>query len=512
MVGRRGAHGRLKVGLLRPPKVVNPASLGVVPSVAPLGLAYIAAAVRSAGYPVQLVDAAGEDLDAYGEFMTSLGPMGRIGLTPEAAIARLDPATAVVGLSLMFLHEWPQVRDMAAAARSRFPGAVVVLGGETATACSSLLLEDLPEVDYIVRGEGERTMVALLDQLEAGCRPGSGDGLVARTACEHGAGLPVRIRSLIEVDRPAWDLVPLENYFARSPYGTDRGRMMPMLASRGCPYKCSFCSSPQMWTTRYSVRDPDDLADEMAEYVDRYGVENFNFHDLTAITKRQWTLDLCDALDRRGLDVTWQLPIGTRSEALDEVVLRRLAETGCRNVTYAPETGSRRMLAVFDKRLDLDRMLESVAAAERVGLRTHMNFIIGHHAETWKDLWHTFTFAMRAAWAGCDDMSPIRFAPYPGSADWEHLVRAGRARLDDGVVYGGVNRAGKQTPSWNDRMSSTQLRVAQFALFACFYAVRFSKRPARVLQLLSAMGPGKEETHLDELLRTRRELRRQVRA
>ena len=101
---------------------------------------------------------------------------------------------------------------------------------------------------------------------------------------------------------------------------------MPMLATRGCPYKCSFCSSPQMWTTRYSVREPSDLVDEIEDYVRRYDVKNVDFCDLTAMTTRQWTLDFCDELERRRLGITWQLPVGTRSEGIDEHVLERLAE------------------------------------------------------------------------------------------------------------------------------------------------------------------------------------------
>jgi radical SAM superfamily enzyme YgiQ (UPF0313 family) len=172
------------------------------------------------------------------------------------------------------------------------------------------------------------------------------------------------------VPRPAWDLVPVDAYLDQDdPFGVARGRSMPVMATRGCPYRCSFCSSPQMWTTRYVVREPADVADEIAEHVARHQVENIDFCDLTAITKRQWSLDFCDALEARRLDLTWQLPVGTRAEALDVEVLQRLYDTGCRNVTYAPESGSERMLEVFDKRVSLPHILESVRAAHRSASR-----------------------------------------------------------------------------------------------------------------------------------------------
>ena len=96
-----------------------------------------------------------------------------------------------------------------------------------------------------------------------------------------------------------------------------------------------------MWTTRYTTRAPALVVDEIEEYVRRYRVENIDFYDLTSIVERDWILEFCRLLDARGLRITWQLPSGTRSEALDEPVLRAMYRSGCRNVSYAPESGSR---------------------------------------------------------------------------------------------------------------------------------------------------------------------------
>jgi radical SAM superfamily enzyme YgiQ (UPF0313 family) len=507
-LGQRSALRPVAVGVVRAPIVVNPVNLGFMAPVPPLGLAYLCAAVRDAGHEVQLVDAAGEGLDAYSEFDTDVGPMGRFGLTPAEAVARLRDGSEVVGIGLMFLHEWAQVAEIAREARLRFPDARIVVGGETATACTDEVFEAMPEVDVVVRGEGERTFVAYLDAIGSGIEPAAGGPLVIRHASpEEPRGLPVRIREVDELPRPAWDLVPLDQYWAHTPHGVDRGRSMPLLASRGCPYKCTFCSAPQMWTTRFVVRDPDDLASEIADYVDRYGIANVNFHDLTAITKRQWTLDLCDALDRNGVSVSWQTPVGTRSEALDPHVLERMHATGCRNLTYAPETGSPRLAKVIDKRVDLDHILASIQAAKASGVSPAMNIIIGHPKERWGDLARSWAYALRGAWAGCDDMSPIRYAPYPGSRDWEELAAEGRVRLDDSTFYGGINRAGSSTPSWNPAMPAPVLRLVQMAMIATFYAVSCTRHPTRPWRAWRAARTGREETHLDELLRVRRDLR-----
>jgi anaerobic magnesium-protoporphyrin IX monomethyl ester cyclase len=498
------------VALIRPPVVMLESSLAPHGPTPPTGLAYIAAVLREAGHRITVVDAAGEAIEQYHRFETPAGWFRRVGLSPQQVVERIPSDVTVIGISLMFFHEWPQAREVANLARERFPNARIVLGGETATSFWRWIFEQTDAVDYVVQGEGEATALALVDRLAAGEPVDDLEGLVIRCpeAEPVNNGLPTRIRRLESIPRPAWDLFPLEAYWSHPYYGVNRGRSMPLLATRGCPYRCSFCSAPQMWTTRYVVRDPDDVADEIADYVDRYGVQNVNFVDLTPIMKRSWTLDFCDALDRRGLDITWQMPIGTRSEVLDEEVLRRLYETGCRNVVYAPESGSDHMIDVFDKRVDPLHVLDSVKTAKRIGLNTHVSLIIGHPDETWRDLRQTFGFMMRAARLGCDDAAAIIFCPYPGSADFDRLVAEGKLVIDEGSYYLGLGRSSSYARSFNERFSNRQLRAVQMAMMVCFYIATFVLNPRRIVSFLRAQITGKEDTYLDQVIRSRRAARR----
>ena len=147
--------------------------------------------------------------------------------------------------------------------------------------------------------------------------------------------------------------------------GVDRGRSMPMLATRGCPYQCTFCSSPLMWTTRWTARAPLEVVREMQHYIEKYHVDNFDFYDLTAIVHKSWILEFCELLLERGLKITYQLPSGTRSEAIDGEVAKLLFRSGCRNMTYAPESGSPRVLTFIKKRVKVSNMLDSMRACVR---------------------------------------------------------------------------------------------------------------------------------------------------
>lgn len=507
----RGRGRRLNVCLVRPPVVTLPGSLATHGPVPPLGLAYIAAVLRDLEHRVEVIDAPMAELGRTDRIESPVGDLDRVGLSPHEIVERMDPGTEVVGITNMFLHEWPQVREIAERARARFPDALIVVGGETPTALHERLLDECPAVDCCVIGEGERTIAELLERWAGDVDLGDLASVAMRPGSRAGAGpahgLPVRIRTLDSVPRPAWDLFPLANYWESTPFlGVDLGRSMPMIATRGCPYKCSFCSSPSMWTTRYVVRDPADVVDEIAGYVEHYGVRNVNFCDLTAITKRRWTLSFCDELDARGLDITWQLPVGTRSEALDAEVLQRLHDTGCRNITYAPETGSKHMLEVFDKRVDLGNMLRSVRTAHRIGIHTHVNIIIGHPAETRRDVLASVWLLVRAAAIGCDDAAPSIFSPYPGSRDHRELVEADQLTLDD-IYYTGFARSTKASRSFNPRFSARQLRIVQLGMLAVFYGLAVLRRPVRLVRLVWTPFFGGERTYLEQMLRTRRAVR-----
>ena len=145
---------------------------------------------------------------------------------------------------------------------------------------------------------------------------------------------------------------PLENYFQEGHgFGVNLGRTMPIIASRGCPYQCTFCSNPQMWTTRYVLRNVDDVIEEVKHYIEKYDITAVQLYDLTAIVKKRWILEFLQKLIDNNINIQWDFPSGTRSEILDEDVLALLKKTGTSYLCYAPESGSTRMLKLIKKKM-----------------------------------------------------------------------------------------------------------------------------------------------------------------
>jgi radical SAM superfamily enzyme YgiQ (UPF0313 family) len=252
------------------------------------------------------------------------------------------------------------------------------------------------------------------------------------------------------------------------------------------------------------VRSPEDVVDEIATYIDEYGVENINFVDLTAATNRKWTMGLCNAIEARLPGLRWQLPVGTRAESIDREVLQRLHDTGCRNVTFAPESGSARMREVMKKRADAEHILDCVRNGHEIGLRTMCNIVLGHPEERPADVWASTKFLLRAAWTGCDDAAVILFCPYPGSEDFERLVTNGDHELDDAAHYVGLLRSSAAHRSWNPSMGARTLRMLQLGMLAAFYGTSVLRRPRRVLEFIRSQITGQENTYIEQMIRTRR--------
>ncbi|MFA7000951.1 MAG: radical SAM protein [Candidatus Omnitrophota bacterium] len=494
----------MKVVLLRPPIVQLRTNLSSYGAILPIGLSYIAAVVRAAGHSVEVIDAPGEAPHTLTVRPSPVGELTFQGLMPDELVARIPETTQVLGVTHMFLHEWPIIREILEKVKKRFPHIQVVLGGENATAYWREIFTETDTVDYCVLGEGEQSILELLDRIGAVRDVRGLPGVVGR---EEGVDQAVverpRIREIAKLPRPAWDLFPVESYLTlEDTHGVHRGRSMPILATRGCPFDCTFCSSPKMWTRLYGTRPPADVVAEIRDYVQKYRVANINFCDLTAIVRKEWIVEFCDCLAEQNFSVTWQLPTGTRTEVLDDEVLAKMVKTGCRNITYAPESGSRRMLQLMKKKVDLESLLRSLSSAVRARLVTRVNIIIGHPRETRRDTWQSFLFLVRAAWLGCDDTAVMIFAPYPGSEDTRNLIAETGLRFGQDYYYLPLARSGWSSRTYNPVMSTGELIFWQYLMLVAFYATAYLTRPWRIWKAFCAFtGLSGEATQLDQLLR-----------
>ncbi|MBI5162649.1 MAG: B12-binding domain-containing radical SAM protein [Magnetospirillum sp.] len=506
------------VTLIRPPVLVAKWA-HTTPTCPPIGLAYVASSLVAAGHTVRVVD-------AVGEAPASRHPTGdprflSHGLSTAQIVARIPADSEVIGISIMFSHEWPLMRDICAAIRARFPAVPLVAGGEHITALPAFTLENCAAIDVCVLGEGEETMVELVAALTAGTPAQTavagtpalaavaGTPALAEVAglCRRGEGPTARrerLKALDDIPPPAWDLFPLEQYLDNGyGFGVNRGRSMPVLATRGCPYQCTFCSNPTMWGPRWLARDARKVFVEMMEYKAKYRIDNFDFYDLTAIVKKDWIVRFTDLVRESRQRFTWQLPSGTRSEAIDADVSRRLYESGCRNMSYAPESGSPAVLTRIKKKIKLSAMLTSMGDSVRAGINCKANIILGFPGETHGEVRQTLWFCVRMALAGVHDMSISPFSPYPGSELFEDMRAAGRIPdLTDAYFFSLAAYTDiTTTTSCSEHISDKALGRYRLWGMLLFYAVLYLGRPWRLVRTIRNVFSDQQESRLEMSLR-----------
>ncbi len=492
----------MKICIIRPSVIHKELALSHMPS-APIGPAYIASVLRQHGHDVQVIDAPIEGFNNVEKFIMDTYIYG---LNPENTILMADEDTEVFCISFMFTNNWYFDRELVKEAKKRFPNSIIIGGGEHATAVPKYCFDTAPGLDFIVMGEGEATVVELMDAIEKEETYEEINSIVYKRGEELiiNRGKKVkRILNISQIPWPAWDLFPLDKYFDNKiSYGVYRGNSLPIMASRGCPYECTFCSNPIMWGRQYTLRDISDFLDELEFWNKNYNVVNFDFYDLTAVIKRQWIIDMCDELEKRNLKITYQIPAGTRAEAIDFEVASKLFKTGCKNITYAPESGSVKVLKDIKKKVKLSVMYYSIACAYKAGMNVKLNIIVGMPGETHKDVWLTIWFLIRSSWIGVHDMYPAIFSPYPGSVLFDSLTEQGEVDIYSDEYIAEIINSHDLWPgkTYNASMKSFYIKLYSVIMYFVFYGTNFLFRPQRIFQLLKNIYTGKHESRSELVL------------
>ncbi|MBI4678978.1 MAG: B12-binding domain-containing radical SAM protein [Elusimicrobia bacterium] len=494
----------MKVTLIQPPalQVQDGYSSLTQP---PLGIAYLAAYAKRLGHEVTVVDGVGPALSRTQPWPAGEGILLQ-GLPLDEVASRVPADAEVVGFSCMFTHSWPMVRELMLKVRAERPKAFLIAGGEHATAMPEAALK-AGRMDLVVLGEGEITFSEVLEKLRLGVRDWSAQPGVAsldrQGRCVVAPRQP-RIMDLDVLPYPDWDGLGISAYMDSHIFmgpSSPGSRSIPMLATRGCPYGCTFCASPNMWTRLYRARDPKKVVDEMQHWTARYGADDFQFQDLTAIVRKEWITAFCREVIGRGLGITWQIPVGTRAEAIDGEVTDLLMASGCSSVTYAPESGSERILKAVDKRVRLDQIEASARAALKSGMQVCLFMIVGFPQEDDRDIRMTFRFIRRMARLGAHELALATFVPFPGTALFAEVDRASRLVVDDEFCYwmAGPTRL-VRIKSFNPGLSDAGLRRLKLSGMAQFYALSYAARPGRLWGMLKALATGEQKTKTDRAL------------
>lgn len=483
----------MKIVLINPPQLyAKTLILGVTP---PLGLLYLASSLKQAGHEPVIIDSIVEAVTNI--YQISGGIAGR-GLSFNDIISRIPDDAGLIGISNLFSCVFPLVRELTMEIKKVYPAIPVVVGGAHPSAAPIETVSE-PSIDFVVIGEGDKTIIELVDNIKEYNAIKEIDGL----AYKDEKGIPSLnpktkfIENLDSIPFPARELIPLEKYYKTGEaHGSTQDRWTPIVSSRGCPYQCTFCASPR----RYRARTAEDVLDEIEECIKKYNITEFHFEDDNFTLSKKRTIEICTGILKRKLKIRWQTPNGIRASVTDEEMLDVMKEAGCHHITVAPESGSDRVLnEIIRKQQDMSKVTAVVRYASKIGMKTAAYFLIGLPGETIDDVEMSIDYACELAKVGLDEVAVGNFVPLPGSELYEKLVKEGRFNNADWKSLMSMGDFFK-AKSWSEHIPSERLDKLRIKAYLKFYLTKGIYHPFKVIRSVVNVIRGKEELKTERTL------------
>ena len=411
----------------------------------PLGLLYLASAARQAGHTVSLADLALMGADK----VSALEPWLK-GHEPQ-----------VVGISAPFSLMAPVVEELARLVKQRLPRAKVTVGGAHASSLPKRVLA-CPAVDAVFLGESEISFTRYL----AGEDPAEIDGVAYRAKGEMSLN-PKRewVGDLDQLPFPARDLLDLDAYWSRSGRaGT--GRWTSFITSRGCPFRCVFCSTHTVWGRRWRPRGAQNVVAELEELSQRFGMDTLSLEDDNFTLRMDRAKEILRLVLEKGLRFDWATPNGLRADRLDEELLGLMKAAGFTQAKVAIESGHPRVNhEVIHKNLDLDRAREVVSLAASKGLPPAAFFVMGFPRETPEEMLTTVEYALDLKERGLAGADFFMATPYPGTdlldeAEKEDLL----LMSGEDLPFANAFRPSLESPLWDAGILWFMVRLGRNAL------------------------------------------------
>jgi radical SAM superfamily enzyme YgiQ (UPF0313 family) len=379
----------------------------------PLGLMYIAAVLEKAGHAVQCFDADPQYHDSIAKEIKDFNP-------------------DLIGLSFLTVA-YQRALNLMKKLKAELPDVMYCAGGVHTTVKPTETINEF-DLDFIVVGEGEETIVEVCGKLEKGEELAGVKGVMYRqngTVVDNGRR--DLIRDLDTIPFPARHLIDMEPYL--KPPGIIRGyateNQTTIVTSRGCPYRCIYCGSHNIFGRKTRRRSVKNVVDEIEHLHKTYGIKGVYYCDDTFTLNSRWVREYCEDLMRRNMGIKWAGQ--SRVDQTDEDLLRLMKESGLVQLDFGVESGSEKILKVLGKGGHGDRteqIMKSFELCRKLDIRTLATFIIGNPEETREDIEQSFQVAKDIK---ADYTAFYFLTPYPGTDIYDMAIKNGW--LDPGLPF-----------------------------------------------------------------------------
>ncbi len=374
-----------------------------------LGLGYLANAIKDK-HEVKILDCMKEDfsLDDYGDYLKNYRP-------------------DIVGIQC-FTYDIYIVADYLKRTRQALPDAVTIIGGPHPTAMPEESMNYFGNtLDYAFRSEAEVGLPELLGLIDAKRVSKESLSKVKNLIWRNGVQVVINPISYIadvnKLGMPAWELMPPDSY-PKSPFSAfyKRFPVAPIITSRGCPYKCTYCQASLMSGKRMRYRPVSLVIEEIKYLMERFGVKEFQIIDDNFTLNRKYVMDFCNAIAKNNIDITWTCPNGVRLDTLNDEMIEAMKSSGCYIISAGIESGSDRILKYVKKHETTQIMIDKVKMIQRHGIDVIGFFILGFPTETVEEMRQTIRFSKDL---GLLRANFLLFHPIPGTEMYTMLNHSG---------------------------------------------------------------------------------------
>ncbi len=374
--------------------------------VAPMGMAYIASYLESKNITVDIIDcdALGLDIAATTQILKKEKPkyVGLMAMTATMEIAK----------------------EMIQEVRRYIPETVIILGGVHGTALPKRTLEEIPQLDVVVMGEGEHTTYELIKTMASDAK--LEELLKVKGICFRYDGKIYEnqrrpyISDLDSLPFPARHLLPMDVYEGSGWFRWILGFVKPftsIFTSRGCPFNCNFCAAHIMCGRKVRYRSVDQVMEEIDYLKETYNIKILTFQDDTFTLNKERAIIICRELIKR--DYKLFMTCGTRVDLVDEELLGYMKKAGFEWIFFGVESGNQEILKRCNKNTSLDQIKRAFYLTNKAGIGTHAGMILGHIGETKETAMETIRFLLELM---PDYAALPTMIPFPGSKAWDYCL------------------------------------------------------------------------------------------
>ncbi|WP_198003723.1 B12-binding domain-containing radical SAM protein [Methanococcoides burtonii] len=398
---------------MMPPATTSKDNIDINP-LPPIGLGYIASVIEKLGVEVKIIDCLMEGWNQREEIGDGLI---RIGLS-ENQIRDIisDYQPDLVCVNNQFSKQYENAHLIYRLVKEVDSNIITQAGGGHPSVMPKETLQD-QNLDFVVLGEGEIVVECFLRcLLNKDDDYSKIDGLGYKIDGQIIINPKTTyIEDLDSLQFPALHLMNLEHYFGLDMSHGKRHskRFYPIITSRGCPAKCTFCTAYRVWGRKYRHRSPENVIEEMKYVKEKYNIEELLIEDdnFTANPKR--AEKICDLMIENKFNFKWDTPNGIAAFALNEKLIRKMKNAGCYKINIAVESGNQNTLNnIIKKPLKLEKVEEIVNICRKVDIDFGIFLILGMPGDNLEAMWDNYKFARKIK--VFDPFISVA-TPYPGS-------------------------------------------------------------------------------------------------